>query len=222
MVDLRHNSCADVSLIASHFYHALKDAPPLRKGPKMDLVQVSKGSDSFIEGYVTLPIFQKSLYGELVETEVEVFVLVGMSCPILLGEDYHQTYEIATVRDVQKGLYIGFKQEPRAIVRAALVKNSKDYSLVEVSKVNVSKLSKAKAHQRRKHCRQHARISDNPDKHCIRLANDIEISPHSTVVVPVSGSFEGRDSWFIERYFKSDGVKAPFVVPNTFFLSKNP
>jgi hypothetical protein len=66
----------------------------LKKGLPLRLVQLTE-SKSSTDGYTTVPIFSLSEDGLLLETEVEAYIVAGMSVPILLGEDYQQTYELA-------------------------------------------------------------------------------------------------------------------------------
>ena len=55
-IDLRLDSCADVTLISQEFLESLKDCPSCQKGLKMDLWQLTD-KDAKIQGYVRIPIF---------------------------------------------------------------------------------------------------------------------------------------------------------------------
>lgn len=83
-IDLRLDSCADVTLISQDYLESLKDRPPCQKGLKMDLWQLTD-KDAKIQGYVRIPIFMESSDGVILETEAEAYVVPDMTIPILLG-----------------------------------------------------------------------------------------------------------------------------------------
>jgi len=64
--------------------------------------------DSQLKGFVHIPIFMTMVEGDIVETEVEAYVVPGMTVPILLGEDYQQSYELNVTRSVEEGTHMSF------------------------------------------------------------------------------------------------------------------
>lgn len=56
-------------------------------GTCMKLWQLTD-KEAKIKGYVSMPIFILFKAGELIETEVEAYLVPNMSVPILLGKDY--------------------------------------------------------------------------------------------------------------------------------------
>lgn len=90
---LRHDSGADVSLISLEYYRTLNNPPAIKTGMRMKLWQLTD-KESKIEGYITMPIFTMSEWGEPIETEVKAYLVPNMSVPILLGEDYQVNYEV--------------------------------------------------------------------------------------------------------------------------------
>ncbi|KAJ7215079.1 hypothetical protein GGX14DRAFT_392334 [Mycena pura] len=109
--DLRLDSCADISLISYELYSCLKNKPPLKQGKAMKLAQLTD-TGTKIQGYTRVRILVTSEDGQLLETEAEVYVVKGMSVPILLGEDYQLNYEIAVERDVKRGNMIAYRGTP--------------------------------------------------------------------------------------------------------------
>ncbi|PBK84512.1 hypothetical protein ARMGADRAFT_943396, partial [Armillaria gallica] len=59
LIHLRHDSCADVSLISLEYYKTLVNPPAIKKQTKMNLWQLTN-KDSKIEGYVSMHIFTLS------------------------------------------------------------------------------------------------------------------------------------------------------------------
>ncbi|KAJ7444690.1 hypothetical protein FB451DRAFT_1413084 [Mycena latifolia] len=73
-MDLRLDSCADITLISEECYHSLPQRPPIRTGHRMSLAQLTD-NDTQIKGYVKLKVFMLSVDGELIETEAEAKVV---------------------------------------------------------------------------------------------------------------------------------------------------
>ncbi|KDR65198.1 hypothetical protein GALMADRAFT_44837, partial [Galerina marginata CBS 339.88] len=97
LIDLRLDSCADVTLISEEFLNSLKDKPPILQGIRMKLWQLTD-KNCKLKGFVKIPILMTAEDGTIVETEAEAYVVPGMTVPILLGEDYQQTYEVSVSR----------------------------------------------------------------------------------------------------------------------------
>lgn len=82
LIDLRLDSCADVSLISKDFYDTLQSPPPLRQGLKLKISQLMfKGEP--ISQYIRAPIITTTEDGRIIETWAELYVIPGMSVPIL-------------------------------------------------------------------------------------------------------------------------------------------
>jgi hypothetical protein len=107
VVDLRLDSCADVTLISEEFFRSLKGAPKEKQGMRMQLWQLTD-KDSSLKGYVHIPILMQSEDGILLETEAEAYIVPGMTVPILLGEDFQLNYEVGITRNVELGTRIHF------------------------------------------------------------------------------------------------------------------
>jgi hypothetical protein len=102
VVDLRLDSCADITLISEETHAALIHPPRIRQGHRMSLAQLTdKGTT--IKGYTKLPIIMRTTTGELIMLEAEAYVVKGMTVPILLGEDFQINYELGVSRNVETG-----------------------------------------------------------------------------------------------------------------------
>lgn len=124
-IDLRLDSGADVSLISKDFLLSLKNKVPISKGMKMCLWQLTDKNAS-LEGYITLPVFIESEDGTIIETEVEAYVVPGISVDILLGEDYQMAHEVTVARDLEKGTQVSYRSCPYSI-RATPIGRTKDF-----------------------------------------------------------------------------------------------
>jgi len=108
-MDLRLDSCADITLISSEFYDSLVDKPKLKQGMQMQLWQLTD-KDAKLKGFIHIPVYMVMDDGEVVVTEAEAYVVPNMTVPILLGKDFQQLYEICVTRNVEEGTYISFQQ----------------------------------------------------------------------------------------------------------------
>lgn len=107
IIDLRLDSGADVSLVSKEFLLSLKNKVTVSKGVKMRLWQLTD-KNACLEGYTTLSVFVESEDGVVIETEVEAYVVLGMSVDVLLGEDYQLGHEVTVARDLEKGTRVSF------------------------------------------------------------------------------------------------------------------
>ena len=129
--DLRLDSCADITLISHEFYESLASKPSIKQGMRMNLWQLTD-KDSKLKGFVRIPIFLVTETGDILETEAEAYVVPNMTVPILLGEDYQQSYEVSVTRNVEIGTHIGFGNYDDRI-RAVPVERTNDFSRLRQS-----------------------------------------------------------------------------------------
>ncbi|KAJ7227956.1 hypothetical protein C8J57DRAFT_1252193 [Mycena rebaudengoi] len=125
-IDLRIDTCADITLISEEYYRSVPNATPIKMGMPLKLIQLTQ-EESGIQGFTTVPIFVLTDEGLMIECEAEAYVVPGMSVPILLGEDFQGTYEIGLMRSVSQGIRVHFNDWKYA-VRAQKVLRTKDYA----------------------------------------------------------------------------------------------
>jgi hypothetical protein len=90
-IDLRLDSCADITLISEEFFNILRDKPKLQQGKRMNLWQLTD-KDCCIKGYVRIPVLVESQEGILLEFEAEAYVVPKMTVPILLRGGLPETH----------------------------------------------------------------------------------------------------------------------------------
>lgn len=105
--DLRLDCCADITLISSDFYNSLVTKPKIKQGMHMQLWQLTD-KDLKLRGFVRIPIYMVTDDGNIIETEAEAYVIPNMTVPILLGEDYQQSYEVCVTQNVEEGTHLSF------------------------------------------------------------------------------------------------------------------
>jgi hypothetical protein len=107
-LDLRIDTCADITLMSEELYQSLPNPPPIKQGIPIKLLQLTQ-EESGIKGYVTVPIYTMLEEGVELETEAEVYIVPGMTVLILLGVDYQLTYEVGLTRNMERGSQIHFE-----------------------------------------------------------------------------------------------------------------
>src|SRR6202050_434911 len=85
------NSGSNITLISMRTLDGLQEAPKVKKGQKINLVQVT-GKVS-ISRYVDLELYFHTKEG-LVEIKVEAYVVKGMTTPLILGNDFTDQYSL--------------------------------------------------------------------------------------------------------------------------------
>ena len=90
------DSGSDITLISESALEALKTKPKVKKGQKIDLIQVT-GSTT-ISGYATLDLIFHMDDG-LIKIVVEAYVVKGMTMPFILGNDFMDQYSISITWD---------------------------------------------------------------------------------------------------------------------------
>jgi hypothetical protein len=74
-VDLRLDSCADISLVSEDYLRTLKRSPAVREGRKMSLAQLTDGGTS-IKGYVRVDVLTLSKTGDLLSVKAHLSMAV--------------------------------------------------------------------------------------------------------------------------------------------------
>ncbi|KAL1658110.1 hypothetical protein GGF50DRAFT_131891 [Schizophyllum commune] len=222
-IDLRLDSCASLTLLSAQLYDRLRNPPPLRKGAKMKLWQLTSTSDP-IRGYVRLPVFIEADDGTVLEAEIEAYVVENMTVPVLLGEDFQQAYEVAVDRKVDEGTKIQFRGE-ESCVTAASVNRTADFNKVaKVYRGEIPEKSYArKAHRAklRRERRKRKKI-EQEEEFTVRAAAKVRLPPQTVVRVPLRGPFEKGGEWIIEKTLLATSDDLHLAVPNTLISDESP
>ena len=219
-IDLRLDSCADITLLSEEYYRTLRDKPPLRAGMKLRLWQLTD-KDSSIQGFVKIPITMIGEDGELFEAEAEAYVVPGMTVPILLGEDFQLTYELGVTRNVEEGTYVHFGQTNYK-VRAQAVERTKDFDRLRQSAMAVGHFVRAKLHRRNKAKRHRKKVKFGVDQTIVRAAEDFKLRPHEFRPIRVEGQLGEDKEWFVEKNLLANANNSFFAVPNVLISARSP
>jgi hypothetical protein len=219
-IDLRLDSCADITLISSEYYNTLKGAPSIQQGMRMRLWQLTD-KDSVLRGFVRIPIFMMSDDGVMLETEAEAYVVPGMTVPILLGEDFQLTYELGVSRNVEEGPRVHFGRTEWALT-AQQVEQTKDFECMRQSAYSVGQFIRSKLHRRRKNKWHRQKVKFGKEEHVVHAKEDYRLRPHECKPIQVEGQLGEDKDWLVSKNLLSGADDAYFAVPNTLISSANP
>ena len=97
MIKVIIDSGSDITLISQAAFKGLKAKPTIKKGQKINLIQVT-GSTTF-SGYVTLDLVFHTGDGP-VKIMVEAYILKEMTTPFILGNNFTDQYSMLIIQDV--------------------------------------------------------------------------------------------------------------------------
>ncbi|THH32421.1 hypothetical protein EUX98_g1748 [Antrodiella citrinella] len=221
VVDLRLDSCADVSLLSEAYYQSLLNPPPLRQGMRMELYQLTN-KDTRLKGYVHIPVWIPTSDGTVIAMNAEAYVVPGMTVPILLGEDFQQSYQVGISRDVSLGTTATFGPDQRAVTARA-VERPPYGAWLRKSVSQVAAFVKAKTHRRNKAERARKKAAIKQDLVTVRAAQDLRIPANSSRAVKVSSYFDDPEKeWLVEKALLNNGTDEFFAVPNVLISAKTP
>ena len=220
VVDLRLDSCADVTLISEDFFRSLKGAPKVMQGMRMQLWQLTD-KDSSLKGFVRIPITMQSEEGILLQSEAEAYIVPGMTVPILLGEDYQLNYKVGVTRNVETGTRIHFAGTDFKIP-AHRVERTTDFNRMRQSALLAGHFIRAKLHRRAKAKRRKQKIKFGIEEKTVRASEDVRLRPHECKRVRVEGQLSEDKEWLVQKNLLANANDSHFAVPNTLISAKNP
>jgi len=220
VVDLRLDSCADMTLISEDFFRSLKGAPKVIQGMRMQLWQLTD-KDSSLKGFVRIPITMQSEEGILLESEAEAYIVPGMTVPILLGEDYQLNYEVGVTRNVEAGSHIHFAGMDYK-VPAHRVERTTDFDRMRQSALSASHFIRAKLHRRVKAKRHRQKIKFGVEEKTVKAAEDVRLKPHECKCIRIEGQFGEDKEWLVQKNLLANTNNSHFAVPNTLISASNP
>jgi hypothetical protein len=223
-VDLRLDSCADITLLSEEYHRSMKSPPPIREGRKMSLAQLTDDGTS-IKGFTKLKVFMSTISGEIIETEAEAYVVKGMSVPILLGEDFQLNYELGVSRNVEAGTKIIFKNTPFEVEATGVepyAGRSEVHAIATNLTMHAQGIMKAKQHRRAKARRRRRTLRNGVEGRTIRAAEDCRIKAHECRLVRVEGDFSQDREWLVERNLLANSEDSFFSIPNTLISARKP
>ncbi|KAJ7094085.1 hypothetical protein C8R44DRAFT_645642, partial [Mycena epipterygia] len=223
-VNLRLDSCADITLISEEYYSSLRNPPPIKEGHRMSLAQLTD-QGTIIKGYSKLRIYLLTTEGNLICTEAEAYVVKGMSVPILLGEDFQLNYELGVSQNVETGTKILFRNTPYEVDATGIEPfpgRSEVHAIATGLNTHARQIGRARAHRRAKARRRRRVLRNGKEGRTIRAATDYLIKPHECKVVRVEGDFREDKEWLVEMKLLPGSEDSFFAVANTLISARRP
>ena len=94
-LDIVIDSGSHIMLISMKTLDGLWEVPKVKKGQKINLIQVT--GKASISGYVDLELYFHTREGP-VEIKVEAYVIKGMTTPLILGNNFADQYSLSVKR----------------------------------------------------------------------------------------------------------------------------
>ncbi|KAF8185077.1 hypothetical protein K438DRAFT_1452286, partial [Mycena galopus ATCC 62051] len=223
-LDLRIDSCADISLVSEEFHALLRHPPLIREGHHMNLAQLTDQGTS-IKGYTKLKVFMPASSGEILESEVEAYVVKGMSVPILLGEDYQLNYELSVTQNVETGTKIGFGTSEFQVIATGVdhfAGMAQMHKIATGLTLHAGRLGQAKEHQRAKKQQRHRKLRNGAEGRTVRADTNYRVKPHESRVIGLSGQFSEDKTWLVESNLLVNSDDLLFSVPKTLISARKP
>lgn len=188
------DSGADITLISQDYLRSLPDMtrPTLKTGSKIQLHQLT--CSATILGYITTHLYIKTQDTQIVQFDVEAYVVQDMKVPLLLGEDFMTSYEIGVTRKAS-GRCTVYASGGRLPINVSM---SESYRLgVHIRKTYLG--SKALQHRQARRARRRTPIIYEKEKTLAVVASEsVTISPGHFANVAVILPEETQDAWFVE------------------------
>ncbi|KZT32355.1 hypothetical protein SISSUDRAFT_965942, partial [Sistotremastrum suecicum HHB10207 ss-3] len=194
-INLRLDSGADLSLMSENYYRSLVSPPPLRKGFKLKLLQLTS-SETRVLGYVNTKIYINNSKNQRVSLDVEAYVVTGMTVPVLLGEDFHENYSLTVQRKLDSPTTIKVGSSPHTFFASPS------------SRAPEARLDKAQ--------------QQSAAGQILRVKDTVTIPAFSTKKVTVVGDLGSDKSWLVERSLIHLEGGSYLLVPSALFESNHP
>ena len=144
-----------------------------------------------------------------------------MTVPILLGEDYQQSYEVSVTRNVELGTHIGFGNYDHRI-RAVPVERTKDFSRLRQSTYLSGQFVQRQFHRRSKGKRHCQKVKFGNEEKTVRAAEDYKLKPHESKSIKVEGHLGEDREWLVQKNLLANANDSFFTVPNVLISAANP
>ncbi|KAI3997990.1 hypothetical protein K525DRAFT_275772 [Schizophyllum commune Loenen D] len=184
----------------------------MKQGARMKLLQLTETSAP-VKGSVRMGVVVRMDDGTLVEMEGPMFVVEGMTVPVLLGEDFQQAYEMTsgyTKTAIPSSRSQELRQEVLVVERVYIGEQPTQDFLKKAARHKWQKNFKAK------------KKALKEDDYILRAAEDVTLKPESVVRVAVTGPFSAGGDWVVEKEMLSSTTERPFLVPNALVAADNP
>lgn len=219
-VDLRFDSCADVTLVSKEYFESLKSPPKVKRGAKLRLWQLLDGKAE-IEGYADIGIYVKGEDNCWIKAKAEAYIVPDMTVPILLGEDFQRTYEVKVTRNIDQGSRIQFGGCPEIITATPVDKKFTIPRMAQNFEAEAS-FVKSKASRRIRFRNRRKREIEQERRTEVRLKEDCTLPPRTVVPTRIEHGESHDREWLFERALVSSKDLSHIAIPNCLIAATDP
>lgn len=217
------DSGSDITLILERALENLTAKPKIKKGQKIDLIQVT-GSTT-ISGYITVDLIFHTDDGP-VRIAVEAYVVKGMTTPFILGNDFTDQYSISIIRD-EGECYLDFGKSGRRLkvnssTGSVYLTDQGQTFKVRVTPNFVSRNFRLKAH--RKNQKNKKKLRSRVENSEVRAIERTVIPPFTSKLIPVEAYLTKKSGdIFVEKMLLCSGnVDNIFGSPDSMISAERP
>jgi hypothetical protein len=161
-----------------------------------------------------------SATGVLVSFEVEAYVVRNMRVPLLLGEDFQISYELGVPRYSNGYCDVRIGQSDLVLPGSSAQRVDLGFEICKVHTVKAKSFMRWTAARRK--CVRAQRRGETKSLPEVLAAADTLLSAGAVHNVPVTGPFDGRDDWLVEKLIISTDDASVVTVPTTWINSTTP
>ncbi|PPQ83356.1 hypothetical protein CVT26_015166, partial [Gymnopilus dilepis] len=215
-IKVRLDTGADITLMSEDFYHSIDGLPRIKEGVRMKLYHLTGGAR--VLGYIKTPIYARTSEGEILEFEMEAYVVRGMRVPLLIGEDFQTCYELGLERSTTGHAKVLVGKSPVRVIPAATT------SAVDLGfQIRQAFLSQSWVRTKLpRRIRAKRRTDSSSSEEPVLAARDVVIKAGTVCNVPVSAAFGNQNLWIVEKVVIGTETSDIMAAPTTFVNAANP
>src|ERR1700683_2956873 len=223
LLDIIIDSGSDITLISMRTLDGLHEVPKVKKGQKINLVQVTRKAS--ISRYIDLELYFRTKEG-LVKIKVEAYVVKGMTTPLILGNDFADQYSLL-VKRMEGRTFLEFGDSGRSMDIASLVSLElldENGHTFKVQRINSGSKGLIKRIDHRRNQRIRRKSKYRASNQNVRSRIKVVIPPEACVTVPVLANFPDKStSLYIEKVFSSNkNLEDVYAAPDSLICKKDP
>ncbi|KAJ7336115.1 hypothetical protein DFH08DRAFT_965018 [Mycena albidolilacea] len=212
---------SDITLISRKTLNELLDAPKIKQGHQVQLIQVT--GTSSISGYVNVNLFFHTEDGP-VKLNVDAYVVDDMTTPFILGNDFMDQYSISIIRE-EGTTHLEFGDSGRRLrvessTAPSLIDNGGHAFKVKCARVNTTAGSKKAMHRRNQKFRQRTQKKKRDGR--VSSTERVVILPKTSKLIKVTTHFpKNCEQLLVERHIKSCGSSEDIYGSADTFIAKD-
>ncbi|RDB18869.1 hypothetical protein Hypma_014481 [Hypsizygus marmoreus] len=212
-IQARLDSGADITLMSEDYWSKLQ-LPKPKEGLRIKLYQLT--GQARVLGYVKTTLFAQATDDTIISFELEAYIVRDMRVPLLIGEDFQTSYELGLKRYATGHCEVKVGRSNRIIPASSA--QSVDLGF-EIRRAYTAKSFIRAKTIRRGRVKARGFGKEPPP---VTVVEDVLIAAESVHNVKVSGTFEGRDEWIVEKIVIGNDEANIMAAPTTWISSAHP